>query len=160
MIGLADSLDLLEKVLSVVDAHVANLNFSTSSLTSICADELELFSVCLQRLANTSAALSLRLCNNGLQDADRIHARFISLRRGVLLDQTSAAVRNETLTFFEYIVPVDVSGKYTSQLLTQLKEVVTNCGDYSLEPITRALCAMMPLLKAHPKQACQVCLRA
>lgn len=157
VLGLADSLDLLEKVISTVDAHISNLNYNNASLTSICSDELELFAVCLQRLSNVCAALSLRLCNNGFHDADRMHSRFISLGSGVLLDRSSAAVRNETLSFFEYIVPVDVTEKYTSQLLSQLKEVVTACGEYSLGPITRALGSMLPLLKTHPKEVCQVC---
>jgi hypothetical protein len=147
---------LLEKILGVTDLHVANLNYSTASPTSICADELELFSVCLLRLTNVGSALSLRLYNQGIIEADRVHTRFESLRKGVLNDATSQAVRNETLSFFKHIIPVDTSGKYSTHLLTWLGEIIRRSDDYSVEAINAVLTAMLPVLKTQAAQACQV----
>lgn len=147
---------MLEKILGVTDLHVANLNFSTASPTSICADELELFSVCLLRLTNVGSALSLRLYNQGIIEADRVHTRFESLRKGVFNDATSQAVRNETLSFFKHIIPVDASGKYSTHLLTWLGEIICRSDDYSVEAINAVLTAILPVLKAQAAQACQV----
>lgn len=152
-----DALDLLEKIVNVVDAHIANVNFSTAAAAvSICADELELFAVCLQRLVVVCCALSLRLYNLGVLDADRLHMRFNSIRTGVYNDSTSAAVRNETLSYFTYIVPVDTTGRYTDALLAFLKAVLRHSDDYSLSALNSAIVAVQPLLKQHFSAACKV----
>jgi hypothetical protein len=148
--------DVLEKVLGVVEAHVSNVNYSTSSPTAIAADEIELFSVCLQRLLVVCCALSLKLYNAGVIEADAMHTRFNALRLGVFCDASSAAVRNETLNFFKYVVPVDTQGKYTALLLAWLRDVIRKSEDYSLAAINVALCAVLPLLKRHSSDACRV----
>jgi hypothetical protein len=147
---------MLEKVLGVVEAHVSNVNYSTSSPTAIAADEIELFSVCLQRLLIVCCALSLRLYNEGVIEADAIHTRFNTLRQGVFCDLSSAAVRSETLNFFKYVVPVDTQGKYTSLLLAWLRDAIRKSAEYSLAAINVALCAVLPLLKKHSSEACKV----
>ena len=139
-----------------VEAHVANLNFSSASPISLCSDELELFEVCLQRLLNVSCALSLKLYNLGLLDADKLHTRFNNIRNGVFRDESSMAVRNETLNFFKYIAPVDSSGRYTSYLLTCFRSVIDKRGDYSFEALNVALVALLPILSKNPTQACEV----
>lgn len=152
-----DAQDLLEKVANVVDAHVSNVNYnSASAAVSLCADEVELFCVCLQRLAVVCCALSLRLYNLGVLEADKLHTRFTSLRTGVYNDASSAAVRNEALSFFAFVIPVDTAGKYTNLLLSWLKEVVRNSGNYSLAALNSVVTAVLPLLKSNPEAACKV----
>jgi hypothetical protein len=148
--------DMLEKVLGVVEAHVSNVNYSTSSPTAIAADEIELFSVCLQRLLVVCCALSLRLYNEGVIEADSMHTRFNTFRLGVFCDASSFAVRNETLNFFKYVVPVDAQDKYTAHLLAWLRDAIRKSEDYSLSAINVALCAVLPLLKKHSGEACKV----
>lgn len=147
---------MLEKILGVIESHVANLSYSTSSPTSICGDEVELFSVCLQRLLNVSSALSLRLYNLGHLDADGLHERLNSLRTGIFNDQSSPAVRNESLYFFHYVVPVDGAGKYTKQLLTWFRSIIDTREAYSLQALQSVLTAVLPLIKENSELACEV----
>lgn len=143
-------------MIASVESHVSNLNFNTTSPTSLCADELELFEVCLQRLLNVSCALSLQLYNQGVHDADKLHERFNSIRNGVFRDEVSMAVRNETLNFFKYVAPVDAAGRYTTYLLTWFRAVIDKCSDYTFEALNTALMALLPILSKNPTQACEV----
>lgn len=154
----ADALDLLEKVIASVEAHISNLNFNAASAAiSLCSDEVELFEVCLQRLLNVSCALSLSLYNSGLLDAERLHERFNNIRNGVFRDESSQVVRNETLNFFKFIIPVDAAaGKYTSYLLAWFRAVIDKRNAYSFEALNVALVALLPVLKKNPAQACEV----
>ena len=151
-----DAQDLLEKILGVIESHIANLNYSTASPISVCADEVELFQVCLQRLLNVSCALSLKVFNLGHLDADGLHERFNSLRTGVFSDGSSLAVRNETLNFFAWVIPVDTSGKYSQYLLKWFHKIITSGKDYSLSALQSLLTATLPLIKAQPEAACEV----
>ncbi len=156
IVDVVDAQDLLEKILNSIESHISNLSYNTTSPNSICADEVELFSVCLQRLLNVSCALSLRLSNLGHLDADGLHARLNSLRCGVFNDQTSSIVRDESLLFFKYVLPVDRAGKYTDFLLAWFKRVIEASGDYSLHALQEVLQAVLPLIKANPTKACEV----
>jgi hypothetical protein len=153
----ADALDLLEKIMSVIDAHISNVNYSTAAAaTSIGADEVELFCVCLQRLTVVCCALSLRLYNQGVIEADRLHTGFNSVRLGVFNDSSSGAVRNESLAFFTYVIPVDTTGRYTDMVLSWFKTVLRRCDDYSLAALNGVIIAVQPLLKANHGAACKV----
>ena len=160
-----------------METHIANLTFPLASaavpLTAI--DEMELFQVCLQRLLNVAAALALQLYNKGIFDADKLHTRFNSLRSsGVLLGSGSgsssdanvnsssggsggsAAVRNETLNFLKYIVPVDTEGRYSSELFAWFVGVIERRHEYSFQAICEALEGITPLLRTRPAEACEV----
>ena len=147
---------MLEKILGVIESHIANLSYNTSSPTSICAEEVELFSVCLARLLNVSCALSLRLYNLGHLDADGLHERLNAIRTGVFNDRSSPAVRNESLNFFRYVIPVDGAGKYSKYLLTWFKSIIEERDEYSLQALQSVLSAVLPLVKEHSELACEV----
>jgi len=92
---ITNSIDLLEKVITILDAHQSNMTIITSNTSSgsssitsttitinpsIITAEIILFEVCLLRLANLSSSLSLHL--HHLNDQQRmlpLHQRFYAI---------------------------------------------------------------------------------
>jgi hypothetical protein len=65
-------------------------------------------------------------------------------------------VRNETLNFFAWVVPVDAAGKYSQYLLQWFHRIISSGKDYSLSALQSLLTATLPLIKAQPEASCEV----
>lgn len=159
-----ESLDLLDKVATVLEAQLSNIAIVplAGGLLSYIDTNMELFEVCLLRLANISTALSLQLSKDSTHPdvANALHIRFYSIctlyRNNPFNHSTSSSLLIESLKLIPLMTPIDNDGIYTRLFLEWFKRIVCNRKDYSFEALLNVLEGVELLLVKYPVQACEV----
>lgn len=142
--------------------HISNIHYTNTTPTvTIATEEFELFQICLLRLTNICTALSLVLLNidNNVENNSKInniHIKFNNYRTGIYYNHHHIMIRSERIMFFRYICTIDTTGLYTKYLLKLLKEIMQCKEDYTVDAMTIALTEILPVIKMHPEEVCQV----
>lgn len=180
-----EAVHMLEKTLLAIESHLSNITIvvaSTSSTYSV-SEEFELFQVCMLRLLNVSSAVSLTLLRNNSdgssssstcmqqqdnqrQHIENLHDRISSIRYQQLescssssyslSSSSSKAVKDESLNYFRYIIPIDSNHRYSMYLLEWFATVIKRRFEYSFDAINTALHSIAALLHKYPVEACKV----
>lgn len=136
------SLDMVEKVVNLVEVAVANLIYS---------DELDLFYVTLLRLINCTVALALK-CGMNISYLQKL----LLVWKQVPSFTNNRFVLNEQMNLFSIALPFLKNEILNEFLFLQFKSAVSNCGAYSADALAAAVEGIQLLASKYPELSCKV----